>query len=203
LAFNGSGTFVRVHNWVTDRDAAVKILATRHDAEDDGFATGLSATICRNGESTTTASIPFAAGITVTGAAITLTSGQIAFPATQAASSGANTLDDYEEGSTTPTVTSSVGTFTTVSTNLYYTKIGNLVRFNAIVEITDSGTAAGTLTLPLPFTPGTAATALAMTSTGLTGGGISSAANYVINKYDGTTIIVNGTFLYVTGTFRV
>jgi hypothetical protein len=66
----------------------------------------------------------------------------ITFPATQSASSDANTLDDYEEGSWTPTWTrsSTNPTFTVQSGNTggRYTKIGNLVtvsfefRTNAI-----------------------------------------------------------------------
>jgi hypothetical protein len=50
--------------------------------------------------------------------------GQIQFPATQNASSNANTLDDYEEGTWTPTVSS--GTFSTTSSGRY-TKIGRQV----------------------------------------------------------------------------
>src|SRR5512139_1430992 len=63
MAFNGSGTFNRVYNWVTDKNNLVKITASRMDGEDDGFATGLSTTICKDGQSTTTAAIPFAVGI--------------------------------------------------------------------------------------------------------------------------------------------
>jgi hypothetical protein len=50
----------------------------------------------------------------------------ITFPATQSASSDANTLDDYEEGSWTPADASGAGlTFTSVTAR--YTKIGNVV----------------------------------------------------------------------------
>ena len=50
----------------------------------------------------------------------------ITFPATQSASSDANTLDDYEEGTWTPTDVSGAGlSFTTVGGN--YTKIGRQV----------------------------------------------------------------------------
>lgn len=63
MAFNGSGVFVRVHDWTTDLANTVPVTASRQDAEDDGFATGLSNTICRDGQSTTTARIPFAAGL--------------------------------------------------------------------------------------------------------------------------------------------
>jgi microcystin-dependent protein len=63
VAFNGSGTFNRVHNWVTDKSNVVPVTASRMDAEMAGMATGLSTAICRDGQSTTTARIPFAAGI--------------------------------------------------------------------------------------------------------------------------------------------
>lgn len=62
MAFNGSGVFVRIHRWATDLAGAVPVTASRADTEDDGFATGLSNAICRDGQSTTTARIPFAAG---------------------------------------------------------------------------------------------------------------------------------------------
>jgi len=51
----------------------------------------------------------------------------ITFPATQSASSDANTLDDYEEGTWTPTSPGGGYVFSTVSGK--YTKIGNRVFF--------------------------------------------------------------------------
>ena len=57
--FNGSGVFERVHNWVTDLGNSTAITASRFDAENDAFATGLSTCIARNGESTISANIPF------------------------------------------------------------------------------------------------------------------------------------------------
>ena len=54
----------------------------------------------------------------------------IAFPATQSASTDVNTLDDYEEGSWTPTLSGSSGSITLTST-ARYTKIGNLVLITA------------------------------------------------------------------------
>lgn len=59
MAFNGSGTFARLYSWASDKAAAVKIRADRMDEEMDGFATGLSNAICRDGQSTVTANIPF------------------------------------------------------------------------------------------------------------------------------------------------
>lgn len=59
MAFNGSGSFARLYNWVSDRNAAIKIRADRMDAEMDGFATGLSTCITKDGQTTITQDIPF------------------------------------------------------------------------------------------------------------------------------------------------
>jgi len=60
MAFNGSGVFVRLYNWVNDRNAGIKILSTRMDAEMDGMATGLSTCITKDGQTTVTANLPMA-----------------------------------------------------------------------------------------------------------------------------------------------
>jgi len=82
----------------------------------------------------------------------------INFPATQVASSDANTLDDYEEGTFTPTVSSVGGTgivyVAGVSDAGKYTKIGNLVRFTVNLSGTYTGTFSY-LRITLPFTVGT------------------------------------------------
>lgn len=59
MPYNGSGTFTRLYNWVTDRDASIKITASRMDAEMDGMATGLSNAITKDGQTTITQNIPF------------------------------------------------------------------------------------------------------------------------------------------------
>jgi len=51
----------------------------------------------------------------------------IAFPVTQVSSANANTLDDYEEGTYTPTDASGVGLVFTGNTG-YYIKIGRIVH---------------------------------------------------------------------------
>jgi hypothetical protein len=63
LAFNGSGVFSRVHSWATDKTNTVAVTASRMDAEDDGFATGLSNCLVKDGQQTATARIPFALGV--------------------------------------------------------------------------------------------------------------------------------------------
>ena len=86
---------------------------------------------------------------------INLTGGQIAFPATQSASSDANTLDDYEEGTWSPGITSTSGTLTAHSSSGTYTKIGRTVTVTFKSVITTPGTASGTMDISgFPFTNG-------------------------------------------------
>jgi hypothetical protein len=78
----------------------------------------------------------------------------ITFPATQSASSNANTLDDYEEGTFTPTVigTTTAGTASYSYNSGSYTKIGNLVTISFYIAWS-SGTGTGDLRIAgLPFT---------------------------------------------------
>lgn len=58
MPFDGSGNFNRVMNWVSDALANIKIVATRHDSEDDNFASGLSQCITKDGQTQPTANIP-------------------------------------------------------------------------------------------------------------------------------------------------
>jgi len=59
MAFNGTGTFVRLYNWVTDKNNSIPITASRMDDETDGIATGLSNCITKDGQTTISANIPF------------------------------------------------------------------------------------------------------------------------------------------------
>lgn len=75
--------------------------------------------------------------------------GGIAFPATAVAVSDANTLDDYEEGTWTP----SLGGNTTYATQSgTYTKTGRQVTVNFDLAITTLGTGSTTTISGLPFT---------------------------------------------------
>lgn len=58
MAFNGAGVFQRVHNWVADKAANIKITASRMDTEMDGFATGLSNCVTKDGQTNPTADLP-------------------------------------------------------------------------------------------------------------------------------------------------
>jgi hypothetical protein len=81
--------------------------------------------------------------------------GQIQFPATQVASSNANTLDDYEEGTWTATLTD--GTNTTTSDGATYRKIGSLVfiSFQFYNKNISAWNAANLSVTGLPFTVAT------------------------------------------------
>lgn len=60
MAFNGAGVFVRLYSWVADAAAGILIRADRMDNEMNGFATGLSTCITKNGQTTITADLPMA-----------------------------------------------------------------------------------------------------------------------------------------------
>jgi hypothetical protein len=89
---------------------------------------------------------------------LNLTGGQIAFPATQVASAGANTLDDYEELTWTPGI--SFGNATTGITYSAqtgaYTKVGRLVTGHGKIQLSSKGSATGIVRITgLPFTVAT------------------------------------------------
>lgn len=60
MAYNGSGTFNRLYDWTDDRDAGIKIRADRMDDEMNGFATGLSTALTKDGQTNPSANLPMA-----------------------------------------------------------------------------------------------------------------------------------------------
>jgi len=108
---------------------------------------------------TFTQSLGLIHGSTLTLAGGTSSSGTgIAFPATQSASSDANTLDDYEEGTFTPVLNrdSSSPTVTYTDRQGKYTKVGNVVTVSiSVVAASVSPTGSGNTTITgLPFANG-------------------------------------------------
>jgi len=78
----------------------------------------------------------------------------IAFPATQVNSGNANTLDDYEEGTWTLTVTPASGSFTVANQTGSYVKIGRCVYVNMWWRRTGESSLSGAITVsgfPFPF----------------------------------------------------
>ena len=99
----------------------------------------------------------------------------IQFPASQVANGGANVLDDYEEGTFTPTWVSGSGTLGSIN---YSNQVGKYTKIGNAVTITisfyngsfDAGTGSGSLKITgLPFTSG-AKSSLALGDTRLFGG---------------------------------
>ena len=123
------------------------------------------------------------------------TTGQIPFPASQAASADANTLDDYEEGTWTQALKfggAAVGLVmgTQVSE---YTKIGNRVLINGNATLTTKGSSVGAATITaVPFTSGQGSYSLAYLSGGVGFAGMASvrvaAGTTQIDFYDSAEI---------------
>ena len=87
--------------------------------------------------------------------------GRINFPPSQNASSDANTLDDYEEGTFTPTITFGNGTTgQTYDTRVgYYVKIGKMVHCQLYIYFSAKGSSTGSARITgMPFTSASAGT---------------------------------------------
>ncbi len=99
----------------------------------------------------------FATTIGVGGATAAASGAGITFPATQSASSDANTLDDYEEGTFTPVLTGSggsAGSYAASQADGVYTKIGNLVTATVAISLSNLGSWSGNIRCSMPFTVG-------------------------------------------------
>lgn len=120
------------------------------------------------------------------GGVLQLKSG-ITFPATQVAATDVNTLDDYEEGTFTPTIvggtTAGVGVYSVQKGN--YTKVGNLVFFSIYVGTTAHTGTGDMLIGALPFTSNATANQFYAVTLGQTNNLALSASNVA------TAIIVN------------
>ena len=112
----------------------------------------VTGTLAATGASTFTGTGKFATTIGVGNATPAASGSGITFPATQSASSDANTLDDYEEG--TWSLSTPTSGYTISSSNGYYTKIGEVVIIYAKVTFSAVNAASNSnVTLSgLPFT---------------------------------------------------
>jgi hypothetical protein len=148
----------------------------------------------------TTLTTPIVATTMGVGGATPAASGSgITFPATQSASSDANTLDDYEEGTYTATMTCSTSGTITLNTSfrtLSYTKIGRQVTVTGTLNVDSVSSPTGVVWISLPFTTGATDPYQSAAITSWNGLGSSKAANsswtYIPNNfsrisvYDGT-----------------
>lgn len=178
----------------------------------------LTGALAVGGNATVTGTLGVTGAATVSGALDLsgASAGQIAFPATQNASAGANTLDDYEEGTWTPTPG---GTATLSGGNGgKYTKIGRAVHITGLLAVNVLGSGSAGRITGLPFSPPSnpdaavyvgqsAALATAVVSVS----GIFTSApdlafvgRTVASVADGTSVIIgNSTTITFAGTFFV
>jgi hypothetical protein len=140
-----------------------------------------------------TVQVPYGGDLILTGLPVSLTQGQLKFPATQNPSSDANTLDDYEEGTWTPTLNfAGSSTGITYSYQIgYYTKVGRVVTVQCYVQFANKGSASGGLRIDgLPFT--------AISGTGGNGYcGVTLWANTLTSTVGGYIAFVNPNTTYI------
>lgn len=126
---------------------------------------------------------------------------------THAAGMTSELLNDYEEGTWTPTVASSVGTITSVTATGKYTKIGRQVTIEISLSVTNNGTGSDSIRIgSLPY----AAESTAYTGAGFnTSSGEASAVGFaatstlVVYKYNATYPVTTGQGMAIVVTYFV
>jgi hypothetical protein len=136
------------------------------------------------------------------GTAVPSSGAGISFPATQSASSDANTLDDYEEGTWTPNQGAGLTVVGAFSSSGTYTKVGRMVYVRGVVTgATSISCSSGTtITMNLPFTT--------LSGTDNAGSGFNGALlsgtvlDFVnLNVYTTAVITNGGGAIYFSGTY--
>lgn len=134
--------------------------------------------------------------------------GQVVFPSTQNPSSDGNTLDDYEEGTWTPTDISGASLSLTASGS--YVKIGKQVFVKLVVVYPATANASAAVLGALPFTAAAdslqASIAVGYASTAnITGGLVTSGATTIALYKSGTGTVTNaqlsGATVYMAGSY--
>lgn len=126
---------------------------------------------------------------------------------THAAGMTSELLNDYEEGTWTPTVSSSVGTITSVTATGKYTKIGRQVTIEISLSVTNNGTGSDSIRIGgLPYTAESTAYAGSgfNTSSGETSAvGFAATNTLVVYKYNATYPVTTGQGLAIVVTYFV
>ena len=136
LKWNGS-------NWINNTLAEAGILSTTAKAADSEKLDNLDSLQFLRSDTSDS----------FTGSILTLTNGQLAFPATANPSADVNTLDDYEEGTWTPVVSDGTNNATASIAVGHYVKIGRKVHCKAKITLTSLGSVSGAILITgLPFT---------------------------------------------------
>jgi len=156
------------------------------------------------GTMATTTTPSFTTTIGVGGATPAASGAGITFPATKSPSSDANTLDDYEEGTFTPSIIASSGSITSYTSRTgYYVKVGSLVMVVVEMVLSNKGSIGSAIRISdLPFSTtlnGFQGTGLAQANwSGLSGtltGGFYGNAIYLYNQSSTNQTNLSGTNL--------
>jgi hypothetical protein len=165
VEITGSTGSIQVYNRSTSAYGTANIYANTFYVR-TGASPAINLTVDVNGN------VTLLKNISVGNATVTTSGTGITFPATQSASTDANTLDDYEEGTWTPSLG---GTATYTAQQGYYTKIGNVVTGYGTLTVNVLGTGSNTIISGLPFT--------SANSTGFQSGYCSYFASLATNAY--------------------
>lgn len=163
-AFNGSGTYV-VTGTGLPFVTGTPISSTVANQLNTDLATGLSTVICKDGQTTTTAMVPFGD--------FGISTSIIKFPVTQVPSADLYTLDDYREGTFTPSLAfggAAVGITYGTQAGVW-TKIGNRLFMNGTIVLTSKGSSTGNAAISgLPAAPVTVSATTPIFGTALAAG---------------------------------
>jgi len=155
-ATGASNTFVGAGAGDGVTSGAKNSILGRYNGNQSGIdiRTGSNYVVLSDGDGNPVAYTYNGATFCLQGAGYPQTGTGITFPATQSASSDANTLDDYEEGTFTATLTCTTsGTITLGYNTLYYTKIGRQVSILGYLGVNSVSSPVGNVQLNgLPFT---------------------------------------------------
>lgn len=98
MSFNGSGTFTFTANTVQPAVTATSISSTDFNSSMTEIATALSTAICKDGQTTTTARIPFTSGISLGGVSVDALTGSFTAACTGPIASTNTTVSYFKIG---------------------------------------------------------------------------------------------------------
>ena len=197
LTSGGAATFVTSPTTVQAGTAAAPSITFSGDTNTGIYSPGAD-TVGLTAGGTLVGSVGLGTTLALQGATSQSGTG-ITFPATQSASSNANTLDDYEEGTFTPTISGlTIGNGTITGT---YTKIGRVVSIS--IDINWGSTTSSTNILSVGNFPFPSSSAAVMNGSLLKQGvGFYTAANFLSNGSATATSGMNwaANASYISGT---
>ena len=194
LDFDGAASRISTDN-IRGQSGSTITIVSGHNLV--GSGSGLTSLPAAN----LTGTLPAISGANLTN--LPAHSGNVAFPASQSASSNANTLDDYEEGTWTPQLTDGTNTNATAAGNNLgeYIKVGRAVFISCTVSTTAIGSLSGQIWCDgLPFTVKGGNLGFAVMAGSGGGMGLSAGHNMSGNFNGNTTKIAIYTWDVSTGT---